>query len=372
MRTKHRSNHKMDQSIAVENVQNSILITNLPFDAKEQSLIEIFSEVGDLLDLKLSIDPKTGKQRPFATCEYTHRSIAESAVRNLGFREYKEKRLQVTLLELAKFGKNGLPVGGIGSDSAQQQQRNQVGSDLIQVRFVTEEEKCKEDASLLDCTNYHPDAPIGIVVAKAASSLMAMSGAFTMPTDGKGAAMDLLSKRVGDLTPTQMFDVVRELKEMATVDPIGTRNLLSANPQLCLAAFQCQLALGMVKAPVDIDQHSAQVPLGGAVVVMPPPPVQQQQQQMMMQPPQTMVVPPVGRGVPPPPPPVQQQLQQQQQQQVMAPPPMQQQQQQVQPDQSQLLAQVMALTPQQIAALPPDQRIQVEQLRQIAVAQGLV
>ena len=160
---------------------------------------------------------------------------------------------------------------------------------------------------------------------------------------------------------------------MATVDPIGTRNLLSANPQLCLAAFQCQLALGMVKAPVDIDQHSAQVPLGGAVVVMPPPPVQQQQQQMMMQPPQTMVVPPVGRGVPPPPPPVQQQLQQQQQQQqVMAPPPMQQQQQQVQPDQSQLLAQVMALTPQQIAALPPDQRMQVEQLRQIAVAQGLV
>merc|ERR1712100_511744 len=107
--------------------------------------------------------------------------------------------------------------------------------------------------------------------------------------DGKGAAMDLLSKRIGDLTPTQMFDVVRELKEMAEGDPVGTRNLLSANPQLCLAAFQCQLALGMVKVPV-----------------MPEKPQQQQQQ-------------------------VQQQ-----------------------PDQAQLLAQVMVLTPQQIAALPPD------------------
>jgi hypothetical protein len=32
----------------------------------------------------------------------------------------------------------------------------------------------------------------------------------------------------------------------------------------------------------------------------------------------------------------------------------------------------MALTPQQIAALPPDQRMQVEQLRQIAAAQGMI
>ena len=36
---------------------------------------------------------------------------------------------------------------------------------------------------------------------KAASSLMAPAGAFSLPTDGKGAAMDLLSKRIGDLTP---------------------------------------------------------------------------------------------------------------------------------------------------------------------------
>ena len=72
--------------------------------------------------------------------------------------------------------------------------------------------------------SYHPSVPVGLAVAKAASSLMAPAGAFSLPTDGKGAAMDLLSKRIGDLTPTQMFDVVRELKEMAEGDPVGTRN----------------------------------------------------------------------------------------------------------------------------------------------------
>ena len=227
---------------------------------------------------------------------------------------------------------------------------------------VTEGDKRRRELRHLDLNSYHPSVPVGLAVAKAASSLMAPAGAFSQPTDGKGAAMDLLSKRIGDLTPTQMFDVVRELKEMAEGDPVGTRNLLSANPQLCLAAFQCQLALGMVKVRVmpEKPQQQQQPPIG---VAAPAPMIQQVQQPIP--PPQIVnVAPPqmaVSRGAPPPPPPSLQQQQQQQQQQV-----------QQQPDQAQLLAQVMALTPQQIATLPPDQRMQVEQLRQIAGAQGMI
>ena len=120
---------------------------------------------------------------------------------------------------------------------------------------------------------------------------------------------------------------------------------------------------GMVKVPVMPEkpqQQQQQPPIG---VAAPAPMIQQVQQPI----PPTQIVnvaPPqmaVSRGVPPPPPPSLQQQQQQQQQQV-----------QQQPDQAQLLAQVMALTPQQIAALPPDQRMQVEQLRQIAGAQGMI
>jgi cleavage stimulation factor subunit 2 len=43
------------------------------------------------------------------------------------------------------------------------------------------------------------------------------------------------------------------------------------------------------------------------------------------------------------------------------------------PDQQQhLLAQVMSMTPEQMALLPPDQRQQVEMLRQIARQQGMM
>ena len=353
------SAQKMDARLllfpGIKNIQNSVLIQNLPHDSTERSLQSLFSdEIGDVVDLQIPSDTKTGKPFPFAACEFTDRALAESAVRNVNGREYKEKRVRIRLLEHAEFGRDGCPLTTTGGQGLQGDLLEGLEGGVLRVTVVTESEKRRRELQQLDLNSYHPSVPIGLTVAKAASSLMAPAGAFSQPTDGKGAAMDLLSKRIGDLTPTQMFDVVRELKEMAEGDPVGTRNLLSANPQLCLAAFQCQLALGMVKVPMIAEEQ--QPPVGVVAPMM----QQQQQQQTPIPTPQVVnVAPPqmvVSRGAPPPPPPLVQQQQQQQQQ----------------PDQSQLLAQVMALTPQQIAALPPDQRMQVEQLRQIAAAQGMI
>ena len=355
------SAQKMDARLllfpGIKNIQNSVLIQNLPHDSTERSLQSLFSdEIGDVVDLQIPSDTKTGKPFPFAACEFTDRALAESAVRNVNGREYKEKKVRIRLLEHAEFGRDGCPLTTTAGQGLQGDLLEGLEGGVLRVTVVTESEKRRRELQQLDLNSYHPSVPIGLTVAKAASSLMAPAGAFSQPTDGKGAAMDLLSKRIGDLTPTQMFDVVRELKEMAEGDPVGTRNLLSANPQLCLAAFQCQLALGMVKVPMIAEEQ--QPPVGVVAPMM-----QQQQQQQQQTPiptPQVVnVAPPqmvVSRGAPPPPPPLVQQQQQQQQQ----------------PDQSQLLAQVMALTPQQIAALPPDQRMQVEQLRQIAAAQGMI
>ena len=356
------SAQKMDARLllfpGIKNIQNCVLVQNLPHDSTERSLQSLFSdEIGDVVDLQIPSDTKTGKPFPFAACEFTDRALAESAVRNVNGREYKEKKVRIRLLEHAEFGRDGCPLTTTGGQGLQGDLLEGLEGGVLRVTVVTESEKRRRELQQLDLNSYHPSVPIGLTVAKAASSLMAPAGGFSQPTDGKGAAMDLLSKRIGDLTPTQMFDVVRELKEMAEGDPVGTRNLLSANPQLCLAAFQCQLALGMVKVPMIAEEQQPPV---GVVAPMMQQQQQQQQQQTPIPTPQVVnVAPPqmvVSRGAPPPPPPLVQQQQQQQQQ----------------PDQSQLLAQVMALTPQQIAALPPDQRMQVEQLRQIAAAQGMI
>jgi cleavage stimulation factor subunit 2 len=106
--------------------------------------------------------------------------------------------------------------------------------------------------------------------------------------------------------------------------------------------FQAQLVLGMVKPPS-----------GGAAPAPAPAPhlVGQQASRMRAAPPPP---PPVRAVVPPPPaPPV-----------AVAQPPMDQQQ--------ALLRQVLGMTPEQIAVLPPDQRAQVEYLRQLAAQQGMV
>lgn len=175
-----------------------------------------------------------------------------------------------------------------------------------------------------------------------------------------GAAMDLLTKRVADLTPTQMYEIMSQMKQMQQSDPTQARTLLIQNPQLSLALFQAQLVLGMVKPPSSAAPAQAQAARAQAA---PPPPAHQAAPvapHMMQQQPVR------GRGgVPPPPPPVRQ---------AVPPPPA--------PvaaaaapaaDQQQaLLRQVLAMTPDQIAILPPDQRQQVEYLRQLAAQQGMV
>jgi cleavage stimulation factor subunit 2 len=144
-----------------------------------------------------------------------------------------------------------------------------------------------------------------------------------------------------------LYEIMSQMKQMTESDPAQARTLLIQNPQLSLALFQAQLVLGMVKPPAG-----APAPPAPAAPPMQAPHVVGQQAAR-------------ARVVPPPPPPVRQ----------VVPPPPAPPVAQAQPalDQQQaLLRQVLAMSPDQIAVLPPDQRAQVEYLRQLAAQQGMV
>ena len=145
----------------------------------------------------------------------------------------------------------------------------------------------------------------------------------------------------------RLYEIMSQMKQMTESDPAQARTLLIQNPQLSLALFQAQLVLGMVKPPAGAPAASAP-----AAPPMQAPHVVGQQAAR-------------ARAVPPPPPPVRQ---------VVPPPPAPPvaQAQPVLDQQQALLRQVLAMSPDQIAVLPPDQRAQVEYLRQLAAQQGMV
>jgi len=155
-----------------------------------------------------------------------------------------------------------------------------------------------------------------------------------------------------ELSLEQIFDMMLQLKSLLQQNPEQLRSLLLSNPSLAHAVVMGQIMLGLMSTNVSNTMGNSN-------------PNQAQQGMMMMPPPPSAapmrhVAPTMGvagmmgnvPGVPP---------------QLMIP----------QggvanaqnPNQAALLQQVMSLTPQQLEMLPPDQRMQVQQMQAAVKAQ---
>lgn len=170
------------------------------------------------------------------------------------------------------------------------------------------------------------------------------------------SAPDAISRTLSTLPPSQLLDILAQMKALATNDPAKAAELLRQAPQLAYAIFQAMLLMNLVST----EALGAVVEAAAAPAPTPAPVVQQPYAPPMAQgfaPPQ-MGTPPVhGMQFPPPPPP---------QQGYQAPPP----QQQMLPDQEQLRRQVMEMPQAIIDALAPPERAQIMALRQSFMAQG--
>lgn len=59
------------------------VVGNIPYEATEEKLKDIFSEVGPVLSLKLVFDRESGKPKGYGFCEFKDQETALSAMRNL-------------------------------------------------------------------------------------------------------------------------------------------------------------------------------------------------------------------------------------------------------------------------------------------------
>ncbi|KAF1931851.1 uncharacterized protein M421DRAFT_417594 [Didymella exigua CBS 183.55] len=151
---------------------------------------------------------------------------------------------------------------------------------------------------------------------------------------------DAISRTLSTLPAPQLLDILSQMKGLVMTDAAKATELLRQAPQLAYAIFQSLLLLNLV----DPSMLGALVETAPAAAAAAAPP------------PATYSMPP---GYPPQAAPTRPQPQPQPQAYAQAPPV----------DNAALYAQVMALEPHQIAQLPPDQRDQLMQLRQILMAQ---
>ncbi|KAH0557089.1 hypothetical protein GP486_005123 [Trichoglossum hirsutum] len=305
-----------------------VFVGNIPYGLTEEQITDIFSSVGRVLNFRLVYDRDTGRPKGFGFAEYADPEIAASAVRNLNDYETMGRKLRVDFSheggdeDVAPSGyvpQSPMPSNGTGLPSTQQPA---LSSTL-------------------------PPLPPGVDLPPNLS------------------CPDAISRTLSTLPAPQLLDILSQMKGLVMADPAKATELLKQAPQLSYAIFQALLLMGLVDTSVLSSVVEQSVP--PAQPASQPVPVQPAQQQATYQPflstqlpAQVQVPTPPIHGQPYPPPP----------QQPVQPPPAQQPQQPTGMDKAALIQQVLSLTPEQIAALPPAEQGQILLLRQQLMAGG--
>uniref|UniRef100_A0A182JQ71 RRM domain-containing protein n=1 Tax=Anopheles christyi TaxID=43041 RepID=A0A182JQ71_9DIPT len=160
----------------------SVFVGNIPYDATEEALKEIFCEVGLVLSMKLVYDRETGKPKGYGFCEYKDKETALSAMRNL----------------------NGYVFGG---------------------RPLRVDNACTEKSRMEMAALLH--------VNRAESPY----GEHCSPQH----APEVITKHVSSLPPERLHELMLQMKQLVQNNPFEARHMLVQNPQLAYALLQVQV-----------------------------------------------------------------------------------------------------------------------------------
>lgn len=272
-------------------------------------IIDTLGRVGQVLNFRLVYDKDTGRPKGFGFAEFADADAAASAVRNLNDYEVMGRKLRVDW-----SNDNG-------------------AGDAAPVGYTSQPTNGQPDIPVPQQSTMLPPLPPGVDPAPD----------LTCP--------EAISRTLSTLPPSQLLDILSQMKALVMAEPAKATELLRQAPQLSYAIFQSLLLLNLVDSNIlsEIIEQATAAAAPAAPAPQPTPiqPPVQQQRQFQGYAPHPVPTPPVPQQQYQPAPPV-------------APP-------QMSPEE--LFRAVMAMPQHQIDALPPDQRMQILAARQMMAAQ---
>lgn len=181
--------------MAEERAARSVFVGNIPYEATEEQLKEIFNQAGTVVSFRLVYDRETGKPKGYGFCEYQDLETAQCAMRNLNNHDFNGRPLRV-----------GVAAGEQGKDEGRLMQPG--GGPMT-------------------------ESPFG------------------EPVDTEKAP-EAISRAVASLPPEQMFELMKQMKLCIQNNPNEARNMLLQNPQLAYALLQAQIVMKIVDPQVAL------------------------------------------------------------------------------------------------------------------------
>ncbi|KAJ3120891.1 Cleavage stimulation factor subunit 2 [Nowakowskiella sp. JEL0407] len=183
-----------------------VFVGNIPYDVTEETLIEIFSEVGNIISFRLIFDQITGKPKGYGFCTFHDPETAASAVRNLNNHEVDGRKLRVDFAEADK-----------------------------------------EDFAEKDKKRRKYDTP------------SESSSQTPQPQPVPGTTQQI-NAQLSQIPPAQLLSTLSQMKYMAQTNPENCALLLLRNPQLTYALVQGLLMMNVVDGNGVMGQQQQQLP----------------------------------------------------------------------------------------------------------------
>jgi len=195
-------------TVVIDKSVRSVFVGNIPYEATEEKLKDIFTEVGPVVSFKLVFDRETGKPKGYGFCEFKDQETALSAMRNL----------------------NGFEIAGR----------------TLRVDNACTEKSRMEIQSLMQESTSSTESPYG------------------PPVDPEKAP-ETISKTVASLPPEQMFQLMQQMKMCIQNNPQEARVMLAQNPQLAYALLQAQVVMRIVDPETALEMLHKSAPQVGPI-----------------------------------------------------------------------------------------------------------
>jgi len=212
-------------------------VGNVPFDATEDMLVEIFKEVGPVVNFRLIFD-HSGKPKGIGYLEYQDAETAMSAVRNLNNVEVNGRLLRLDISDADRDTREGPPQsggGGVGAGGGG-------GGGIGGARGGG-----AGGQPLPPPPQSGGPGPYG--GGAGGPPLHTLPPPLQQPIVNKPpeVIMAEIATALQALTPVQVHELLVQLKGMALNEPEKARALLVNNPQFAFAVVESLALMGIVR-----------------------------------------------------------------------------------------------------------------------------
>lgn len=201
----------MNQNISNNAPSRIVYLGSIPYDQTEQQILDLCSNVGPVVSLKMMFDPQTGKSKGYAFIEFKDLESSASAIRNLNGYQLGSRFLKCGYSSNNDISSSGASSGNSGLSGSDQ---NDMGSSNL--RF--------------------PDLPAGIDVN------------INMTTPAM-----MISSELSKLDKTNQLDLLKGFQEWSKDNSELAKVLLAEYPQLTYVIAELMLTNGIAKVD-DLTQ----------------------------------------------------------------------------------------------------------------------